>query len=83
MVPAMAELQCTATRSSVISDGGARAIDLLADNPRPPKAIQLVGGADEWRVRTGDYRIIYEIDDDTIVVLVLRVGHRGDVYETR
>ena len=59
------------------------AIDLLADNPRPPKAIQLVGGAGEWRVRTGDYSIIYEIDDDTIVVLVLRVGHRGDVYEKR
>jgi mRNA interferase RelE/StbE len=59
------------------------AIDLLTDNPRPPRAIQLLGGAGEWRVRTGDYRIIYEIDDDTIVVLVLRVGHRGDVYETR
>lgn len=59
------------------------AIDLLADNPRPPRAIPLVGGAGEWRVRTGDYRIIYEIGDDTIVVLELRVGHRGDVYETR
>lgn len=59
------------------------AIDLLATNPRPPKAIQLVGGAGEWRVRTGDYRIIYEIHEDRLVVLVLRVGHRRDIYESR
>ena len=57
------------------------AIDLLATNPRPPKATQLVGGAGEWRVRTGDYRIIYEIHEDRLVVLVLRVGHRRDIYE--
>lgn len=52
------------------------AIELLADNPRPPKAIQLVGGCGEWRVRTGDYRIVYEIRDDCLMILVLRVGHR-------
>lgn len=59
------------------------AIDLLAANPRPPKAIQLIGGAGEWRVRTGDYRIIYEIQDDELIVLVLRVGHRREIYESR
>ncbi len=59
------------------------AIDLLGENPRPPKATQLVGGAGEWRVRTGDYRIIYEIHDTYLVVLVLKVGHRRDVYESR
>jgi len=59
------------------------AIDLLASNPRPPKAIQLVGGAGEWRVRTGDYRIIYDIQDDHLIVLVLRVGHRRDIYGVR
>ena len=58
------------------------AIDLLAANPRPPKATQLVGGAGEWRVRTGDYRIIYEIHDDQVLVLILRVGHRRDIYES-
>lgn len=57
------------------------AIDLLASNPRPPKAIQLVGGAGEWRIRTGDYRVIYEVHDAELVVLVLRVGHRRDIYE--
>lgn len=59
------------------------AIELLAENPRPPAATQLVGGAGEWRVRTGDYRIIYEIKDDHLIVLVLRVGHRRDIYENR
>jgi len=56
------------------------ALELLATEPRPPAAIRLVGGSGEWRVRTGDYRIIYEIEDDQLLVLVLRVGHRRDVY---
>lgn len=59
------------------------AIELLSANPRPPKAIQLVGGAGEWRVRTGNYRVIYEIHDDQLIVLVLRVGHRRDLHESR
>ena len=59
------------------------AIDLLATDPRPPAARQLVGGAGEWRVRTGDFRIIYEIHDAELVVLVIKVGHRRDVYERR
>jgi mRNA interferase RelE/StbE len=59
------------------------AIDLLAENPRPPGARQLVGGAGEWRVRTGDFRIIYDIRDEELLVLVVKVGHRRDVYERR
>lgn len=59
------------------------AVDLLAAEPRPPAATRLVGGAGEWRVRTGVYRIIYEIHDEELIVLVLRVGHRGDIYQER
>ncbi len=59
------------------------AIDLLAEEPRPPGARQLVGGAGEWRVRTGDFRIIYDIRDEELLVLVIKVGHRRDVYERR
>lgn len=59
------------------------AIDLLAEDPRPPGARQLVGGAGEWRVRTGDFRIIYDIRDEELIVLVVKVGHRRDVYERR
>jgi mRNA interferase RelE/StbE len=40
------------------------AIELLAENPRPQGARKLVGGDGEWRVRTGDYRVVYEIYDD-------------------
>ncbi len=59
------------------------ALDLLAVEPRPPAATRLVGGSGEWRVRTGDYRIIYEIKDDELLVLVLQVGHRREVYRRR
>lgn len=59
------------------------AIDLLAEHPRPPAATQLVGGAGEWRVRTGNYRIVYAIEDDQLLILVLRLGHRREAYESR
>lgn len=52
----------------------------VGDDPRPPLATLLVGGAGEWRVRTGDYRIIYEIFDQRLVILVIDVGHRRDSY---
>jgi mRNA interferase RelE/StbE len=58
-------------------------IELLADDPRPPTATRLVGGAGEWRVRTGDYRIIYEIEENRLLVLVLNVGHRREIYQRR
>jgi len=58
-------------------------IELLAGDPRPPKARKLVGGAGEWRVRTGDFRIVYEILDGRLLVLVVAVGHRRDVYDRR
>lgn len=59
------------------------AIELLADQPRPNAAKKLVGGDGEWRVRTGDYRITYEIRDDVLLVLVVAVGHRRDIYHRR
>ena len=58
-------------------------LELLAEDPRPPAATRLVGGGGEWRVRTGDYRVIYEIHDAHLLVLVLRIGHRRDVYQAR
>ncbi len=59
------------------------AVELLASEPRPPAATRLVGGSGEWRIRTGDYRIIYEIHDDRLLILVLRIGHRREVYRGR
>ena len=58
-------------------------IELLAEQPRPSGAKKLVGGDDEWRVRTGDYRIVYEIHDDVLLVLVVAVGHGRDIYRPR
>lgn len=59
------------------------AVELLATEPRPPGAKKLVGGEGEWRVRTGDYRIVYEIHDEVLRVLVLAVGHRREIYRGR
>ena len=59
------------------------AIELLADQPRPSGAKKLVEGEGEWRVRTGDYRIVYEVHDDVLVVLVVAVGHQREIYERR
>ena len=58
----------------------AAAIGLLAGDPRPPAAKKLVGGDGELRVRTGDYRIVYRIDDGRLLVLVIALGHRRQVY---
>jgi mRNA interferase RelE/StbE len=58
------------------------AIELLGVDPRPPGATMLRGGDHgRWRVRVGDYRIVYAIEDDRLLVLVLRVAHRREVYD--
>lgn len=56
------------------------AIALLADDPRPPGARPL-RGRPGLRVRADDYRIIYTIEDDVLLVVVVALGHRRDVYE--
>lgn len=52
----------------------------LETDPRPPGVKKLVGTERAWRVRAGDYRIIYEIFDGELVVDVIRLGHRREVY---
>ncbi len=56
------------------------AIALLAQDPRPPAA-RALQGRPGIRVRVGDYRIIYTVEDDVLLVVVVRLGHRRDVYE--
>jgi mRNA interferase RelE/StbE len=56
------------------------AIDLLADNPRPPGCVAMAGESNTYRVRTGDYRIVYEVIDDRLLIQVVRAGHRREVY---
>jgi len=55
-------------------------IESLADNPRPRGVETLIGGNGALRVRVGTYRVIYEIRDAVLLVLVLKIGHRRDVY---
>ena len=55
-------------------------IDALADDPRPAGAKKLKGADDLWRIRAGDYRIVYQIRDRILLVLVVRVAHRREVY---
>ena len=52
----------------------------LADNPRP-YGYKKLKGEDAYRIRVGDYRVIYEIDDGKIIVTVVSVGHRKDIYK--
>ena len=59
------------------------AIDDLAQDPRPPGATKLQGVKNGWRVRKGDYRILYTINDTEKLVLVYRVGHRRAIYKKR
>ena len=55
-------------------------IQALATNPRPPGCRKLYGAKHDWRVRVGDYRVVYEIADEIRIVRVTRVRHRREVY---
>jgi mRNA interferase RelE/StbE len=58
-----------------------KAIDDLAANPRPQSSKRMKGNyKGYWRERTGDYRIIYEIKDKALVIIVIEVGHRKNIY---
>ncbi|MGA9996313.1 MAG: type II toxin-antitoxin system RelE/ParE family toxin [Pyrinomonadaceae bacterium] len=56
-------------------------IDALADNPRPSGVVKLKGPEELYRIRVGDYRIIYEIKDIGLIILVVKIGDRRDVYK--
>ncbi len=57
------------------------AIELLGDNPRPPLAVKIKGG-DYFRVRVGDYRILYLIDTGRLIILIIDIGHRREIYRS-
>ena len=55
-------------------------IKKLAENPRPTGARKISGSKDDWRIRIGEYRVIYEVDERTKSVKIMRVRHRRDAY---
>jgi len=56
-------------------------IEALAQVPRPPGSKKLKGGKDLWRVRIGDYRVVYSVNDDEKEIQVTRIAHRREAYE--
>jgi len=54
-------------------------INALAEDPRPP-GVEKVEGHDLWRVRAGDYRIVYSVEEAMLTVVVVKIGHRREVY---
>ena len=58
----------------------AKRIDRLAENPRPHGVKKLEDKSSLYRIRVGDYRVVYQIQDDVLLVLVVRIAGRGDVY---
>lgn len=57
-----------------------RKVESLAADPRPRGCTKLAGSELLWRVRAGDYRVVYEVRDDVLTVVVLKVAHRSHVY---
>lgn len=57
-------------------------IDSLAQNPLDPTATKMKGNNPFYKVRVGDYRIIYEIQEEVFIILVIKIGHRKDVYKS-
>jgi mRNA interferase RelE/StbE len=53
----------------------------LTENPRHQGVVKLSGGHDLYRVRAGNYRIIFQIEDDILYVVVVKIGHRKDIYK--
>jgi mRNA interferase RelE/StbE len=53
----------------------------LEQDPRPAGCKKLAGESDAWRIRVGDYRVLYEVIDDVLVVTVVRVAHRREVHQ--
>lgn len=65
----------------VIHDKIIENISELATIARPPGCKKLKGYKNAWRIRIGDYRVIYEVDDKVLHILVIAIGHRKNIYE--
>jgi mRNA interferase RelE/StbE len=59
----------------------AAAIDKLMNDPRPANAVPVISVPGAWRIRVGDYRVLYEVHDSELIVLVVKIAHRSIVYD--
>ena len=76
----MAEKQINAVRVRWLAEALREAIFALGHDPRPPGCLKMSGYADQWRIRVGDWRIVYRIDVGVLVVMVVTVAPRGGAY---
>lgn len=67
--------------SEPYKSGIIEAVNKLTEDARPPGCTRLKGADGLWRIRVNDYRIVYQIEDDKLMILVIRIGHRKDIYE--
>lgn len=58
----------------------AKALAALSEEPRPSGVVKLRGSSNRWRIRIGDYRVIYRIEDEIVLVTILIIAHRREVY---
>lgn len=75
-----AEKFLTSLRDAALYGRLRAAIDGLVRDARPSSCIKLAGEPDLYRIRIGDYRIVYQVTNKTLTILVLSIGHRRDVY---
>ena len=68
-----------AVRHSLAEDADADKLQRLASEPRPPGTEKLFG-QEKYRLRQGDYRVVYSVDDDESKVVIVKIGHRRDFY---
>jgi mRNA interferase RelE/StbE len=78
MLPAAAKQ--LAKLDNIVARRIGEAITALRDDARPAGSKRLVG-LDAWRIRIGDWRVVYRVHDDRLVILVIRIGHRREVYD--
>ncbi len=69
-----------ALRDGKLTGRFGRAIESLAENPRPPGCLKMQGNEELYRIRVGDYRILYQVRDSVLLVLVVSIGNRSEIY---
>ena len=57
-------------------------IRMLADNPRPDGVVKIKGSDSEYRIRIGDYRVVYEVNDDQLIIFLIQFMHRREIYKS-
>lgn len=81
IVPKSVQKQLDKLPGGSIADSVLRHILLLRENPRPAGCIKL-HASDGWRIRVGEYRVVFDIDDDKKMVVLRKVGHRREIYRS-